>query len=115
MPQMTKDAPDLVDLQNMVSSIGESYAHAVYFVCRVRADAMEVIGKTVPAPYTPDTEATHVALQRVPLLAKRDLTVTFFTLAFDLWIQHDGGGATAAHRGPPRDWRGRVEVPKRRR
>lgn len=115
MPQLTKDAPDLVDLQKMVGSIGEEYHHAVYFTCRVRADAMEVIGKTVPTPYTPDTEATHVALQRIPLQAKRDLVVVFYTLAFDLWLQHDGGGATAAARGPTHDWRGKVEVPRRRR
>jgi hypothetical protein len=115
MPQPKKDAPDLIDLQNLTAQIGESYAHVVYFVSRVRADALEIIGKSVPAPYTPDTPPTHVALQRVPITAGRDLVVTMFTLAFDLWLQHDGGGATAAARGPTRDWQGRIEVPRRRR
>lgn len=114
MPNLTKNAPDLVDLQAMVGTIGESYAHAVYFSCRIRADALEVIGKTVPAPYTQATEATHVALQILPLQSRQDLTVVFYTLAFDLWLQHDGGGATAAKRGPTYDWQGRLNVPRRR-
>jgi hypothetical protein len=115
MPMPTKNEPDLIDVQNLCSELGESYGVVVYFTCRVRADAVEVIGKTVGAPYTKDTEAEHVALYRVPLRNGRSMASTFYTLAFDLWLQHDGGGATAAARGPTHDWRGRVEVPKRRR
>lgn len=115
MPQPRKDSPDLVDLDNITCTIGEEYARVVYFTCRVRADALEIIGKAVPAPYTPDTPATHVALQRVPIKLNRDLPTVLYTIAFDIWLQLDGGGATAASRGPTRDWRGRLEVPRRRR
>jgi hypothetical protein len=115
MPQPRKDEPDELDVFNMVSAIGEGYAHAVYFTTRYRADLVETIAKTVPAPYTPDTPPTYVALQTHKIGTPSRMSVVHYTLAFDLWLQHDGGGATAARRGPPRDWRGRLEVPKRRR
>lgn len=115
MPQKAKDLPDLIDLQRMCESLGEEYKHVVYFTCRVRADALEVVGRSVAAPYTPDTPATHVALSRIPIKTPRDITNVLYTLAFDLWLQHDGGGASAAARGPTRDWQGRIEVPRRRR
>lgn len=114
MPQKTVNAPDLVDVSNMTLAIGEHYGHAVYFTCRVRADALEIVAKAVGVPYTPDTPATHVALSRLQLTDQRPMATTLYTLAFDLWCQFDGGGATAAARGPTRDWRGRLEVPRRR-
>jgi hypothetical protein len=115
MPQPPHDEPDEQDVYNMCRSIGEEYSHAVYFITRYRADLVETIAKSVPAPYTIDTAPTHVAIQTSPLKLKRREPVVHFTLAFDLWLQHDGGGATAAKRGPTYDWRGRVEVPKARR
>jgi hypothetical protein len=99
----------------MCASIGEEFAHAVYFVTRYRGDIIEVIAKAVPAPYTPDTPATHVALATWPYRTVKNRTQVEFTLAFDLWLQFDGGGATAAKRGPTYGWSGRVEVPRRRR
>lgn len=115
MPQPTKNEPDELDVYNMISSIGEEYHHAVYFTTRYRADLVETIAKTVPAPYTPDTPPTHVALQTHKIGSNRRSTVVHFSLAFDLWLQHDGGGATAAKRGAPYGWDGRVMVPRRRR
>lgn len=115
MPQPTKNAPDLIDLQNLCASLGEEYHVVVYFTCRIRADKCEWVAKTYGPPYTNESEVQHVALQSVPLFAKRDIPTILYTLAFDLWLQHDGGGATAAKRGPTYDWRGKVEVPRRRR
>jgi len=115
MPQTTKNEPDEQDVFNMCETIGEEYHHVVYFTTRYRADVVETIAKSVPAPYTPDTKPTHVALQTYPARTSRRMSVVHFALAFDLWLQHDGGGATAAKRGPTYSWQGRVEVPRRRR
>lgn len=115
MPQSTKNAPDAQDVHNMCASIGEEFAHAVYFTTRYRGDIVECIARAVPAPYSPDLPATHVALATWPYRNKRDRESVEFALAFDLWLQFDGGGATAAKRGPAYTWQGRVEVPRRRR
>jgi len=114
MPQPVKNAPDYIDIQNLCGVLGEEYQVVVYFSIRVRGDVVEVIGKTHSAPYTQAAEVQHVAMATFPVNRPKDMGTTLHTLAFDLWLQHDGGGATAARRGPPHDWRGRVEVPRRR-
>lgn len=114
MPQPHRNGPDWIDLQNLLGTLGESYHVVVYFTTRVRADRVEVVGKTYGAPYTVEAAVEHVALVSFPLRQPQDMAQVFFTLAFDLWCQHDGGGATAAKRGAPRDWRGKIEVPRRR-
>lgn len=114
MPQPTRNAPDFLDLSNLCEALSENYAVVVYFSTRIRADKVEVLGKTYGAPYTLDSPVQHVALASFPIKQPKDMAVTMYTLAFDLWLQHDGGGATAARRGAPTDWRGRVEVPRRR-
>lgn len=115
MPQPTRNEPDAIDLQNMLGSIGEEFHAVVYFVVRMRNDKWEVMAKAIGAPYGPDDEVIHVALQNWPITQSKNWNVVYFTLAFDLWLQFDGGGATAAKRGVTYDWRGRVEVPRRRR
>lgn len=114
MPAPQKHAPDFIDLENLLSTLGESYAVVVYFSVRLRNDRVEVIGKTHGAPYTLESPVQHVALASFPIRQPKDMAVTMYTLAFDLWCQHDGGGATAAKRGAPTTWRGYVEVPTRR-
>ena len=114
MPQVTKNAPDWVDVQNLLGVLGENHKAVVYFTTRVRAEVVEVIGKTHGAPYTPDAPILHVALVSFPLTKPRDMAQVCYTLCFDLWCQHDGGGATAAKRGAPVGWNGRVEVPRGR-
>jgi len=94
--------------------LGEEYKVVVYFSTRIRGDKVEVIGKTHSAPYTLEAPVEHVALASFQVQRPKDMAVTMYTLAFDLWLQHDGGGATAAKRGAPHDWRGRVETPRRR-
>ena len=115
MPAPERRDPDAHDVYNMCSAVGEEFSHAIYFVTRYRGDIVEVIAKAVPAPYTPDTPATHVALATWPYKVKKNRDVVEYTLAFDLWLQFDGGGATAARRGPVYGWSGRVEVPRRAR
>jgi len=114
MPQHTKNAPDLIDLQNLLSALGEDFHVVVYFSVRLRDDKVECIGKTHCRPYTVDAPVQHVALATFPIKQPKDLAVTLYTLAFDLWCQHDGAGATAARRGAPTTWRGYPEVPRRR-
>lgn len=114
MPQVTKNAPDLVDVLNLHQSLGEDYQVVVYYSTRIRGDIVEVIGKTYGAPYTLEAPVEHVALVSYPVSRPRDMATIFYTISFDLWCQHEGAGATAAKRGPTYDWRGRVEVPRRR-
>jgi len=114
MPQPTRNAPDFIDLANICQALGESYHVVVYFTARLRGDKMEVIGKTHCAPYTMEASVAHVALVTFPIKQPKDMATTMYTIAFDLWCQHDGGGATAAKRGTPYTWRGYPEVPRRR-
>lgn len=115
MPQHTKNAPDLIDVENMCASLGETYGVVVYWTTRIRNGKMELIGKTYSAPYTQEGKPVHVALASWPVQHNKDVYVAMYTVAFDLWCQHDGGGATAAKRGAPYGWNGRVETPRRRR
>jgi hypothetical protein len=114
MPQPTKNAPDYIDLTNLLGVLGEEYKVVVYFTTRIRADKVEIIGKTYSAPYTIEAPVEHVALVSFPVLRPKDMASTLYTIAFDLWCQHDGAGATAARRGAPTTWRGYPEVPRRR-
>lgn len=114
MPQPHKNNPDMYDVQAMLASVGQEYHAVIYFVTRLRSDFVEVIAKAYGPPYTQDGPVLHVALQTWPVSVKKDMNVVFYTLAFDIWLQFDGGGATAAKRGPTYRWDGRVEVPRRR-
>lgn len=114
MPQPHRNGPDWMDVQNLLSALGESYHVVVYFTTRVRADRVEVFGKSYGPPYTVEAPVEHVAMASFLVKHPQDMAQTYYTLAFDLWCQHDGAGATAAKRGAPRDWRGRIEVPRRR-
>jgi len=50
MPQPTKNAPDYLDLQNLLSVLGAEYHVVAYFSTRIRADKVDIIGKTHRAP-----------------------------------------------------------------
>jgi hypothetical protein len=115
MPQPTKNAPDMLDVENMCAALGETYHVVVYFTTRIRNQKVELIGKTHGVPYTQEAKVEHVALASWPIQMRKDIPTAMYTVAFDLWCQHDGGGATAAERGAPYGWNGRVEVPTGRR
>lgn len=114
MPQVTKNNPDWIDVQNIQGALGEEYALVVYYSTRLRGDRVEVIGKAYGAPYVAEGTPAYVALVSFPVKQPKDMVVAFFTLAWDIWCQADGGGATAAKRGAPVTWRGYPEVPRRR-
>lgn len=114
MPLPTKNAPDMLDVENMCAALGEAYGVVVLFTTRIRNQKVELIGKTRGTPYTEDAPCQHVALASWPVQLRKDIPTQMYLVAFDLWCQHDGGGATAAQRGPAYGWNGRVEVPKRR-
>lgn len=114
MPIPTKNAPDMLDVEAMCASLGETYAVVVVFTTRIRNQKVELIGKTRGAPYTEEASVEHQALASWPVGLRKDMAVQMYLVAFDLWCQHDGGGATAAQRGPAYGWSGRVETPRRR-
>ena len=114
MPQPTKNAPDMIDVQNIIGSLGSEYKVVVQFRTVIRSDRVEIVGETRGAPYDQSAPVEHVALVSFPVKQPKDLVVAMFTLCWDLWCQYDGGGETAARRGAPYDWMGRPEVPRRR-
>lgn len=114
MPAPKRQAPDLIDVENMCAALGENFGVVVYFTARLRNGKMELIGKTHTTPYAQDAPVVHVALQNWPVQHPKDVYTAMYTIAFDLWCQHDGAGATAAKRGAPQKWDGRVETPRRR-
>lgn len=114
MPIPTKNAPDWIDVENLLAALARDYAVACVFTTRLRTGRVEVIGKTIGSPYDWEAQVQHQALVSFDVKKPRDMATVCYTVAFDLWCQHDGGGATAAERGAPYDWRGRVEVPRRR-
>jgi len=114
MPQVTKNNPDWIDVENMTAALAEGYGVVVHFYTRLRTGRVEVIGKTHCSPYDIKAPVTHVALVSFPVTQARDMASVYYSVAFDLWCQHDGGGATAATRGQTRGWDGRLEVPRRR-
>lgn len=115
MPQPTKNAPDWIDVQNILGAIGNDYSLVVLYSTRIRGDKVETVGKAYGAPYTGEGQPAFVALVSWEVKRPKDMAQTFYTIAFDLWCQMDGGGATAAKRGPSYGWSGYVEVPKARR
>jgi hypothetical protein len=115
MPQPHKNQPDYIDVQNMLGAIGEAYKAVVVFRTTIRGDRVEVIARSFGAPYDETAPVEHVALVSFAVKQPKDMASTLFTLCWDIWCQYDGGGATAAKRGAPTTWQGRVEVPRRRR
>lgn len=114
MPLPTKNAPDWNDVHGILMSLGEEFGLAVVFSTTVRSDYVETIGKAYGNPYAPPAPVVHQALIRQPYSKQTTFAQACYTLAFDIWCQADGAGATAAKRGAPHDWRGRIEVPRRR-
>lgn len=114
MPQPTKNAPDAQDVYNMVSAIGEGFHMSVEFTKRYYADYVQVVARCYTIRGEDDGKVIHQALVKYRYGRQSDEQVMCYTLAFDLWCQLDGGGASAAQRGAPRDWQGRLEKPRRR-
>jgi hypothetical protein len=114
MPQPTKNAPDAHDVYNMLASLGEEFGCTVEFTSRYYADYVQIIARARKWADAPDGAVVVQALTKYKYGRHADREQIEYTLAFDLWLQLDGGGATAAKRGPTHGWNGRVEVPRRR-
>lgn len=115
MPQVTKNAPDGYDTYNMCAAIGEQFGLTVEFSCRYYADYVQVIARATAPVIGENGRTVYQALTKYRYGAKNHREQYEYTLAFDLWCQLDGGGATAAERGPTYDWQGNVQTPRWRR
>jgi hypothetical protein len=98
----------------MLAAIGEEWNLVVEFTSRYYADYVQVVARAYPLVRANTVEPEVQALSKSKYGKVVDRAQIEFTLAFDLWCQLDGGGATAAKRGVARDWRGRPEIPRRR-
>jgi len=114
MPQPTRNVPDSNDVYNILASIGEEFGCIVEFSVRYYADNVQLIARARKTNNYPNGTVEVQALTKYKYGVKTERTQLEYTLAFDLWIQLDGGGATAAKRGAPYDWRGRPERMRRR-
>ena len=114
MPQVTKNEPDAHDVYNILASIGEEFNCSVVFSVQYYADYVQIIARARKTQNMPDGTVQVQALTKYKYGVKTARTQLEYILAFDLWLQLDGGGATAAKRGPTYGWSGRVEVPARR-
>lgn len=114
MPQRTMNEPDWLDVRNLVDSIGEEFKVVVRFSFYYERDMMTFVARGYALKDMPDGAVLVQALSRRQLTDRRATSTTCHTLAFDLWCQLDGGGATAADRGMPRDWDGRPARLRRR-
>lgn len=103
----TVSEPDMIDVYNIVSSLGDEYGLRIQFVSEYAPDYFTLIGRAYK-PTAVGQEALHFqALSRKPLRQARNPVAQMFTVAWDLYCQASGGGATAAQRGAPAGWNGR--------
>lgn len=114
MPQRTKDAPDDQDVFNMCAALGEEFHVSCSFETHYYADCIQVVCRARLPQNLPNGEVVVQALSKRRYGKHTEVAQVHYLLAFDLWCQLDGGGATAAKRGPAYGWNGRVEVPRRR-
>lgn len=114
MPQVTKNAPDAHDVYNMLCSVGEEYHLYVVYDIRYTADHITTIARSYGVKLQETGGVVHQASSKRPYNCKVDQNQVNFGLAFDIWCQADGGGATSAERGAPRGWDGRPERLRKR-
>lgn len=114
MPQPHHNAPDWHDVANVLDSLGRDYNLVVVFSTTVRSNGIQTIGKALSHSYAEDSAVVYQALVTQRYDTKQTYAQTCYTLAFDLWCQADGAGATAARRGPPVGWDGKPERLRRR-
>ena len=114
MPQSTRNAPDAHDAYNMCASIGEEFGLVVEFTCHYYADYVQVVARAFMPALEQDRKVVYQALTKYRYGHKAAREQLEYGLAFDLWCQCDGAGATAAKRGPARAWNGRPEQVRRR-
>lgn len=114
MNRQTEYEPDWIDVSNIARELGETFGLRVQVVAEYTADEFVFTCRAYSHKGTPNEVLTFQALTRQKLKSVKSFAATAYLLMFDIYMQADGGGATAARRGPPRDWRGRVKTPARR-
>jgi hypothetical protein len=114
MPQPTRNAPDAHDVYNMLCSVGEEYNMYVVFDIRYTADHITTIARSYGVKLQETGGVVYQAMSSRPYGSKVEQHQINYGLAFDIWCQADGAGATAAKRGAPRLWDGRPERLRRR-
>lgn len=114
MAQGNKNAPDAHDTYNMCAALGEEFGLIVEFTTRHYADFIQVVARARLATIGELGEVRYQSLAKFKYGYKTSRDQTEYLLAFDIWCQCDGMGATAAQRGPTYTWDGRVERVRRR-
>jgi hypothetical protein len=114
VPHPHKNAPDAIDVYNMLESIGEEYHCSVEFRMTYTTAGVTTIARAYKVVRQTEDQIECQALHKRPKATLITQDQINFTLAFDIWCQLDGGGATAAQRGVPYDWRGRPEKLRKR-
>jgi len=114
VPQPHKIAPDDLDVYNIIAYLGEEHAALVEITVVYKADYVESVARAFAVGAVVDKVVVRQAYHRRQYRPSIPQAQVNFTLCYDLVMQYEGGGATAARRGAPTRWDGRVEVPRRR-
>lgn len=114
VPQPHKNAPDDIDVYNLLESIGEEFHCIVEFRMNYTTVGVTTIARAYKVIRQTDEQIECQALHKRPSKGITSQAQINFTLAFDIWCQLDGGGATSAQRGIPYAWNGRPEKMRRR-
>jgi hypothetical protein len=114
MPQPHKNAPDDIDVYNLEESIAEEYNCIVEYTMTYRTVGVVTVARAYKVSTYDERQVECQAMHKRPNKGLVSQAQVNFTLAWDIWCQLDGGGATAAQRGAPYDWRGRPEKLRRR-
>jgi len=107
--------PDMIDLFNLVSAIGDDYHLTVQYQTTISLDYVTVIARAYYHGGTVDPVLHFQALVKKPLRVTRDVTPMLYTVTWDIWCQAEGLGATAASRPAPISWNGRPHITRRAR
>jgi len=114
VPQPHKNAPDAIDVYNLLESIGEEFHCVVEFQMTYTTAGVTTIARAYKVIRQTYDQIECQALHKRPKATLITQDQINFTLAWDIWCQLDGGGATAATRGAPYGWNGRPEKVRRR-
>lgn len=109
MPHPHKNAPDAIDVYNLLESIGESYYCIVEFRMSYTTMGVTTIARAYKVNRQDEEQIECQALHKRVKASLISQDQVNFTLAWDIWCQLDGGGATSAQRGAPYGWNGYPE------
>ena len=114
MRQVPTYAPDWIDVSNITRELGDTFNLRVQVTSEYTADEFIFTARAYRTSGDWGGVVVFQSLSRSPLRSVKDYPTVAYNLLFDIYMQADGGGATAARRGPPRSWSGRVQTPRSR-